>query len=46
MTDCRYEIDCLHRTTEISDIKWSYPSTDDIQLAEKEQLIRCKVERM
>ena len=46
ITNTHYEIDHLHGTTTISDIKWSYPSTEDNQFAEKEQLIACKIKGM
>ena len=46
LTNTQYKIDHLHQTTTTSDIKWSYPSTEDIQFAEKEQLIACKIEGM
>ena len=46
ITNTHYETDHLHGTTTISDIKWSYPSTEDNQCAEKEQLIACKIKGM
>ena len=39
----KWIVDCLHHATNNTDCKWKYPSIDDIQEAELEQIVDCDV---
>ena len=42
--DDKCTVDHLHRATNSSDCKWKYPSIEDVQEAELDQLLNCSVE--
>ena len=42
--DDKYTVNHLHRATNSSDCKWKYPSIEDVQEAELDQLVNCSVE--
>ena len=38
-----YVVDHLHRVANGCNIKWKYPSSEDIQIAEHDQIVNCDV---
>ena len=40
----KYSVDHLARVLKNSDSKWKYPSHDDIQLADSDQIVKCTVD--
>ena len=41
--DGTYEVDHLSRANKTSDTKWKYPSTADVQLVNREQIVECNI---
>ena len=39
-----FVIDHLYQVSEQTNTRWAYPSSDDIQIAQKKQVLHCKVE--
>ena len=39
-----YTVDHLHRKVKTLDTEWKYPSREDVQQAEEEQIVQCPVE--
>ena len=39
-----FVIDHLYQVSEQTNKRWAYPSSDDIQIAQKKQVLHCKVE--
>ena len=37
-------VDHLHCTSKSSDSKWKYPTREDVQEVEPEQIVKCKVQ--